>query len=73
MYYITRSFSKSTLNRALKFIEAISKDLTTQLLKVWSTQRVMIISFYDFEKTMKSCFETSYKQLQDFKLVAMQK
>ena len=36
-------------------IEAISKDLTTQLLKVLSTQRLMLISFDDFEKTMKMC------------------
>lgn len=47
--------SKYPLNRTLKLIEAISKDLTTQLLKVLSTQRLMLISFDDFEKTMKMC------------------
>jgi dynein heavy chain 1 len=62
--------SKYPLNRALKLIEAISKDLTTQLLKVLSTQRLMIISFDDFEKTMKSCFavftswDDEYEKLQ---------
>lgn len=62
--------SKYPLNRTLKLIEAISKDLTTQLLKVLSTQRLMIISFDDFEKTMKSCFavftawDDEYEKLQ---------
>lgn len=46
---------KYPLHRALKLIEAISKDLTTQLLKVLSTQRLMLISFDDFERTMKLC------------------
>ena len=62
--------SKYPLHRALKLIEAISKDLTTQLLKVLSTQRLMMISFDDFEKTMKSCFavftawDDEYEKLQ---------
>ena len=45
--------SKYPLVRTLKLIEAISKDLTNQLLKVLSTKRFMVISFDDFEKTMK--------------------
>jgi len=62
--------SNYPLNRAIQFIEAISKDLTTQLLKVLSTQRLMIISFDDFEKTIKSCFavftawDDEYEKLQ---------
>lgn len=48
--------TKYPLNRALKLIEAISKDLTSQMLKVLSTQRLMLISFDDFEKVMKACF-----------------
>lgn len=62
--------SKYPLNRTLKLIEAISKDLTTQLLKVLSTQRLMVVSFDDFEKTMKSCFsvftawDDEYEKLQ---------
>jgi dynein heavy chain 1 len=62
--------SKYPLNRTLKLIEAISKDLTTQLMKVLSTQRLMIVSFDDFEKTMKSCFsvftawDDEYEKLQ---------
>ncbi len=47
--------SKYPLNRALKLIEAISKDLSTQLLKVLSTQWLMLASFEDFEKTTKLC------------------
>ncbi len=46
--------TKYPLNRALKLIEAISKDLTHQLLKILSVQRLMLISFDDFKKTMKS-------------------
>jgi dynein heavy chain 1 len=62
--------SKYPLNRALKLIEAISKDLSTQLLKVLSTQRLMLASFEDFEKTTKLCatvFQTwddEYEKLQ---------
>ena len=62
--------SKYPLNRTLKLIEAISKDLTTQLLKVLSTQRLMLITFDDFEKSMKSCFcvftawDDEYEKLQ---------
>jgi dynein heavy chain 1 len=62
--------SKYPLGRTLKLIEAISKDLTNQLLKVLSTQRLMAISFDDFEKTMKSCFavftawDDEYEKLQ---------
>ncbi len=65
-----KKIRKNPLNRALKLIEAISKDLTTQLLKVLFTQRLMIISFDDFEKTMKSCFavftswDDEYEKLQ---------
>ena len=62
--------SKYPINRTLKLIEAISKDLTTQLLKVLSTQRLMVISFDDFEKTIKSCtavftvWDDEYEKLQ---------
>jgi dynein heavy chain 1 len=45
--------TKYPLNRLLKLIEAISKDLTTQLLKVLSTQRLMLVPFDDYERTMK--------------------
>jgi dynein heavy chain 1 len=45
--------TKYPLNRLLKLIEAISKDLTAQLLKVLSTQRLMLVPFDDFEKTAK--------------------
>ena len=61
---------KYPLVRTHKLIEAISKDLTNQLLKVLSTQRLMAISFDDFEKTMKSSFsvftawDEEYEKLQ---------
>ena len=48
--------TKYPLNRLLKLIEAISKDLTTQLLKVLSTQRLMLVPFDDYEKTIKVGF-----------------
>lgn len=62
--------TKYPINRALKLIYAISKDLTSQLLKILSTQRLMLISFDDFEKTMKACFavftvwDDEYEKLQ---------
>ncbi len=63
--------SKYPLNRAVKLIEAISKDLSTQLLKVLNTQRLMLVSLEDFEKTSKLCatvFQTwddEYEELQN--------
>jgi dynein heavy chain 1 len=45
--------TKYPLNRLLKLIEAISKDLTTQLLKVLSTQRLMLMPFDEYERTVK--------------------
>jgi dynein heavy chain 1 len=47
--------TKYPILRALKLIEAISKDLTSQMLKVLSTQRLMLITFDDFERTTKTC------------------
>jgi dynein heavy chain 1 len=47
--------TKYPLHRLLKLIEAISKDLSTQLLKVLSTQRLMLVGFDEFEKTIKAC------------------
>ena len=62
--------TKYPLTRTLKLIEAISKDLTNQLLKVLSTQRLMAVSFDDFEKTIKAClsvftaWDDEYEKLQ---------
>ncbi len=62
--------SKYPQTRALKLVEAISKDLTSQLLRVLSTQRVMIVPFDEFERTMRSCssvfaaWDDEYEKLQ---------
>jgi dynein heavy chain 1, cytosolic len=62
--------TKYPMTRVFKLIEAISKDLSTQLLKVLSTQRLMIISFEDFERCMNLCFtvfttwDDEYEKLQ---------
>ncbi|XP_071963522.1 cytoplasmic dynein 1 heavy chain 1-like [Antedon mediterranea] len=49
--------TKYPIQRALRLVEAISRDLTTQLLKVLGTRRLMHISFEEFEKVMSACFE----------------
>ena len=62
--------SKYPHSRALKLVEAISKDLTSQLLRVLSTQRVMIVPFDEFERTMRACgsvfaaWDDEYEKLQ---------
>ncbi|XP_055383630.1 dynein heavy chain, cytoplasmic isoform X2 [Condylostylus longicornis] len=49
--------TKYPIQRALKLIEAISRDLSQQLLKVLGTRRLMHIPFDEFEKVMSQCFE----------------
>ncbi|XP_054005626.1 dynein heavy chain, cytoplasmic isoform X1 [Hylaeus anthracinus] len=49
--------TKYPTQRALKLIEAISRDLGQQLLKVLGTRRLMHIPFDEFEKVMGQCFE----------------
>lgn len=62
--------TKYPMPRTLKLVEAISKDLTSQLLKVLSTQRLMLIAFDDFERTLKAClavfnmWDEEYEKLQ---------
>ncbi|XP_054277851.1 dynein heavy chain, cytoplasmic-like isoform X3 [Macrosteles quadrilineatus] len=48
--------TKYPMQRALRFIEAISRDLSAQLLKVLGTRRLMHIPFDEFEKVMTQCF-----------------
>ena len=43
--------------RALKLFEAISRDLTNQMLKVLGTRRMMLIPFDEFEKVVQSCLD----------------
>ena len=42
--------TKYPIQRALRLVEAISRDLSNQLLKVLNTRRLMFISFEEFEK-----------------------
>lgn len=62
--------TKYSIRRALKLMEAISRDLMTQLLKVLATRRMMHISFEEFEKvTSAACdvfttWDDEYDKLQ---------
>ncbi|TRY63473.1 hypothetical protein TCAL_02090 [Tigriopus californicus] len=47
--------TKYPIQRALRLVEAISRDLVSQLLKVLNTRRLMYISFEEFEKVMGQC------------------
>lgn len=49
--------TKYPMQRALKLVEAISRDLGQQLLKVLGTRRLMHIPFDEFEKVMGQCFQ----------------
>ncbi|XP_078590507.1 cytoplasmic dynein 1 heavy chain 1-like isoform X1 [Branchiostoma floridae x Branchiostoma japonicum] len=49
--------TKYPIQRALRLVEAISRDLSTQLLKVLGTRRLMHITHDEFEKVMGACFE----------------
>ena len=49
--------TKYPIQRALRLVEAISRDLSTQLLKVLSTRRLMHIPFEDFEKVFLCLYE----------------
>ncbi|XP_044746185.1 dynein heavy chain, cytoplasmic isoform X2 [Coccinella septempunctata] len=49
--------TKYPIFRCLRLVEAISRDLGQQLLKVLGTRRLMHITFEDFEKVMTQCFE----------------
>lgn len=62
--------TKYPLERALKLMEAISRDLTAQLLKVLGTRRLMHIPFNEFERVIQACtkvfttWENEYDKLQ---------
>lgn len=49
--------TKYPIPRCQRLIEAISRDLEGQLLKVLGTRRLMHIPYEDFEKVMVQCFE----------------
>ena len=49
--------TKYPIQRALRLVEAISRDVSTQLLKVLATRRLMYIPYEEFEKVMTQCSE----------------
>ncbi|RWS14208.1 Dynein heavy chain: cytoplasmic-like protein [Dinothrombium tinctorium] len=49
--------TKYPIKRALKLMEAISRDLMSQLLKVLGTRRMMHIPFDEFERIVNACFD----------------
>lgn len=49
--------TKYPIQRGLRLVEAISRDLGAQLLKVLGTRRLMHIPYDEFEKVMAQCFE----------------
>ncbi|XP_027203133.2 dynein heavy chain, cytoplasmic isoform X1 [Dermatophagoides pteronyssinus] len=49
--------TKYPMKRALKLMEAISRDLMTQMLKVLGTRRMMHIPYEEFDKIIQQCFE----------------
>nr|XP_018911901.1 PREDICTED: dynein heavy chain, cytoplasmic [Bemisia tabaci] len=49
-------YTKYPMQRALRLFEAISRDLSAQLLKVLGTRRLMHIPFEEFEKVISQCF-----------------
>ncbi|VDN07087.1 unnamed protein product [Thelazia callipaeda] len=48
--------TKYPIARALRFVEAISKDVSTQMLKALGTRRLMNIPLGDFDHLMAQCF-----------------
>lgn len=62
--------TKYPLERVLKLMEAISRDLTAQLLKVLGTRRLMHVPFSEFERVILACtkvfttWENEYEKLQ---------
>ena len=49
--------TKYPIQRALRLVEAISRDVSSQLLKVLQTRRLMHIPYDLFDKVMQACFE----------------
>ncbi|KAK6731031.1 hypothetical protein RB195_007476 [Necator americanus] len=49
--------TKYPIQRALRFIEAISRDMNAQILKVLGTRRLMHISIVEFDQLMMQCIQ----------------
>ncbi len=55
--------TKYPIQRALRLVEAISRDLSNQLLKVLSTRRLMQAPFDEFEKVRAPSFARPAERL----------
>src|SRR5690606_11909193 len=53
--------TKYPLQRAVSLVEAISRDLQAQLLKVLGSRRLMHIAMPEFDLLMNKCFEVFKK------------
>lgn len=51
--------TKYPIQRALRLVEAISRDLSSQLLKVLGTRKLMHVAYEEFEKVCSWHCETS--------------
>jgi dynein heavy chain 1 len=49
--------TKNPIQRALRLVESISRDVSSQLLKVLGIRRLMYIPYEEFEKVMSQCHE----------------
>lgn len=47
--------TKYPIQRALRLVEAISRDLSSQLLKVLGTRKLMHVAYEEFEKVRLVC------------------
>ena len=55
--------TKYPIQRALRLVEAISRDLSSQLLKVLGTRKLMHVAYEEFEKVSFNTPETSLRAL----------
>lgn len=52
--------TKYPIQRALRLVEAISRDLSAQLLKVLGTRKLMHVAYEEFEKVMSLFYSYLY-------------
>lgn len=55
--------TKYPIQRALRLVEAISRDLSSQLLKVLGTRKLMHVAYEEFEKVSFTMSETKLRAL----------
>ncbi|CAJ0587193.1 unnamed protein product, partial [Mesorhabditis spiculigera] len=58
--------TKYPIARALRLIEAISRDVNAQMSKILSTRRLMHISMKEFDQLMNDCFKVFAKWDQEY-------